>query len=377
MDIATRQPIKRYQRQGWGLGVGLVLLGVLGVLIAWHGEWLLVMARRMVLIIASQYISVRPIVQPMSVITLSVLGLLLIATKLRKTWWRSQQTAVAQAATKAAQEAQTTMLDQLRMLEHAHLKSAVLEAQMLLQATHEAQNDEQRALRLQDVAHSLNRLYRLIVELHGQITGAVTSDQGDLSALPNDLERTLQEVTRNYRTLLPRCLLEVVGHAHTTIPQSIRNALMMVLYNALANAQRHSQAQSVRVRLAYQLESIMLTVQDDGRGFDTTRQHSGRGLHDMRSLAQQQGGDLVVISGLGRGTEIVVTIPLTRPHLGWAADATSKRGRTYDDSTLETQPSAESLITTEAHYSGGGRYGDHARASTRPAEPPWVSRNRG
>src|SRR6185295_7037845 len=132
---------------------------------------------------------------------------------------------------------------------------------------------------------------------------------------------TLREVTRNYRALIPRCTLEVAGQPSATIAPGVRNALMMVLYNALANAQQHGQAQAVRVRLEYHLEAVVLTVQDDGRGFDVAQaqQNGGRGIHDMRALANQHGGDIDIASVVGQGTEIVLTVPLTRPQLGWAA----------------------------------------------------------
>jgi signal transduction histidine kinase len=368
------------------LSLGLLLLSALGLLAAWCGTWLIAIMQQALISIAPALRLVGTLLLPVLLITLGIFALLLVATMVRRTWYRSQQAATARVAADAAHQAQEAVLEQVRMLEHAHLKSAVLEAQMLLDAVCEATTAEQRELRLKDVAHSLNRLYRLVVELHGQVTQKLEANTHPTarSALPNDLERTLQEVTRNYRTLIPRCTLEVAGQPSAEIPAGVRNVLMMMLYNALSNVQRHGQAQSVQVRLEYRLGAIVLTVRDDGRGFDVTQaqQCGGRGIHDMRTLAEEHGGDVVLRSAIGQGTEIVLTLPLTRPTLGWAADA--GRGHNAEDSDdiaftsspLATGQHARAQVAVGAVDSDSGRYGDYARTGARSPDPPWLSRNR-
>src|SRR5437764_1387964 len=86
-----------------------------------------------------------------------------------------------------------------------------------------------------------------ILQLFGQVAKG-TNEEASGSALPTNLERTLIEVTKNFRKLVPRCTLEVAGQPRAAIPEYVRVALEMGLYNALSNAYSHGQAQAVHVR---------------------------------------------------------------------------------------------------------------------------------
>jgi signal transduction histidine kinase len=86
---------------------------------------------------------------------------------------------------------------------------------------------------------------------------------------------------------------------------------------ALNNVARHSAARHVVVRLTRQSDEAILTVRDDGQGFDPAAVSdvtSGRGLGiaGMRERASLLGGNLRIESGAGRGTTVEVSVPLTR-----------------------------------------------------------------
>lgn len=272
------------------------------------------------------------------------------------------------------------------MLEHAHLKSAVTEAQALLHDAMIATDPAQQALRLRDVDHSLHRLRRLVAELHGQVAKGA-GDYGIDSALPTNLERTLVEVTKNFRKLVPRCTLEVAGRPRSAIADAVRIALEMGLYNALSNAYTHGHAQVVHVRLEYRLTEVVLSIRDNGRGFDVCqiRQSShGRGIRDMARLAEAQGGTITITSDIGRGTDVTITLPLERPALGWAATPDDALSAEQTDQHEENEHVPRRIHTplatrnrisasaAPATYPGSGRYGDRPRPRERPAHPPWV-----
>ena len=250
-------------------------------------------------------------------ITLAGLALLLgLAAVL---FWRAHRRALARAAQRSWDAATRTerarVLREVRMLEHAHLKSAVTEVQTLLEPLARATDATQRALALYEVQASLARLSRVTRDLHGQ----VATQDDDLSALPHDYQQTLIEVTRNFSRMGLACALHVVG-APRPIPAAIGAAIQLVLYNALTNAQQHGRASTVRVELAYDLACVALRVVDNGRGFDpATPRAQGRGLLDIAAVAAQHGGRSDVRSTPGQGSTVHVEFPLERPALGWGA----------------------------------------------------------
>jgi signal transduction histidine kinase len=77
---------------------------------------------------------------------------------------------------------------------------------------------------------------------------------------------------------------------------------------ALANVRKHAGASAVRVGLAYG-NGVVLTVSDDGRGFDPSAAGGGFGLPGMRRRAKDSGGNVTVDSAPGAGTTIRVVLP--------------------------------------------------------------------
>ena len=88
-------------------------------------------------------------------------------------------------------------------------------------------------------------------------------------------------------------------------------ALFRITQEALGNAAKYAQAKQVTVRLARRNGSIVLTVSDDGVGFDRSRlaTSGGLGLVMMRERAGQLNGTFEFDSVPGRGTTIRVVVP--------------------------------------------------------------------
>ena len=91
----------------------------------------------------------------------------------------------------------------------------------------------------------------------------------------------------------------------------LEEALLRITQEGLSNVARHSGATAVRVRLDRQGEVAVLTIADDGHGFDTAHVNGhGVGLPSMRERAQALGGHLTVESVAGQGTTLTASCPL-------------------------------------------------------------------
>lgn len=87
-----------------------------------------------------------------------------------------------------------------------------------------------------------------------------------------------------------------------------RRHLLLLFKEALHNVVRHANASSVTVRLAVEDEGLVLTVRDDGVGFDPATIRAGTGLRSMRERAEQLGGTLAIESTPGQGTTVRAVI---------------------------------------------------------------------
>lgn len=109
--------------------------------------------------------------------------------------------------------------------------------------------------------------------------------------------------------------LTVTGSPAAHLPPAVELAALRVLGEALANVARHAAAQHVTVTLSYMRDTLVLDVQDDGRGFDPQAPYSpapdgGFGLDGMRTRVADLGGTLTIESGPGVGTTIAAAFPL-------------------------------------------------------------------
>ncbi len=86
--------------------------------------------------------------------------------------------------------------------------------------------------------------------------------------------------------------------------------LFRIVQEALANVIRHSGASHVRVSLHHHPHQFVLTIQDNGRGFDFNQSgSSGFGLKSMRDRLEEIGGRLEIESIIGQGTTVQAYLP--------------------------------------------------------------------
>jgi signal transduction histidine kinase len=95
------------------------------------------------------------------------------------------------------------------------------------------------------------------------------------------------------------------------LPDEYRTAVYRVVQEALHNCEQHAHASSVRVTLRGHANSLVLSVQDDGRGFDSSTAR-GMGLLGMQERIANLGGTFNVESDTHHGTLLMVRLPLPK-----------------------------------------------------------------
>jgi two-component system sensor histidine kinase UhpB len=104
-------------------------------------------------------------------------------------------------------------------------------------------------------------------------------------------------------------------HPHLShLPSDYETALFRIAQESLTNAARHAQAQHVTCLLRYDPHDILLSVSDDGCGFDPASSKAGLGIRGMRERATLLGGTLSIHSSLKKGTTVQATFPMPMPN---------------------------------------------------------------
>jgi signal transduction histidine kinase len=163
----------------------------------------------------------------------------------------------------------------------------------------------------------------------------------DMQALLEDTDASLQKVGADLRPavldfagLVPA--LGSYGHqfsrrtgiafrlvcpkAGSRLPAEIESVLFRIAQEALANCAKHSGAKTLTIDLVHDTRHVIMTVADDGHGFDPrpggSRSPPGRGLLSMRQRAEFVGAQWILESQPGNGTRIIVELSLARAQPG-------------------------------------------------------------
>lgn len=128
-----------------------------------------------------------------------------------------------------------------------------------------------------------------------------------------DLALTLQRIAVNLcRRMEVECTVTL--DCHTSIPPMVSAALRGIAREALTNIVRHSEAKRAWLRLQEKGGSLVLEVEDDGRGMlangQVGRRSEGLGIVGMRERAGLLGGWLAFGEREGGGTRVIASLPL-------------------------------------------------------------------
>jgi signal transduction histidine kinase len=93
-------------------------------------------------------------------------------------------------------------------------------------------------------------------------------------------------------------------------PQELETAIYFCTLEALQNAAKYAQASEVAVSLLENHDELVLSIRDDGRGFDLVATPLGAGLQNMADRLAALGGTLIVRSRSGAGTTIEGHLPV-------------------------------------------------------------------
>src|SRR5580704_3514845 len=93
------------------------------------------------------------------------------------------------------------------------------------------------------------------------------------------------------------------------LSEELKTCIYRVVQEALHNCARHSPARNVKVVVKQEPSRILLSVEDDGHGFDARRVR-GLGLVGMEERVNHLGGAFEVESRPGAGTRVAVELPI-------------------------------------------------------------------
>ncbi|MEO8338501.1 MAG: PAS domain S-box protein, partial [Nitrospirota bacterium] len=136
-----------------------------------------------------------------------------------------------------------------------------------------------------------------------QLHPSILDDLG----LPIALQRLVEDFTARSH------IQGSFGHKNifAAVPQEVATCLYRVTQESLSNVARHAEATQVDVELTGFLSELIVTITDNGVGFDSEQSRNGShslGLLGMKERVALVHGDLQVVSSVGKGTKVKVVV---------------------------------------------------------------------
>ncbi|HEX9365526.1 MAG TPA: two-component regulator propeller domain-containing protein [Vicinamibacterales bacterium] len=182
---------------------------------------------------------------------------------------------------------------------------------------------------LQTMARPLARIAhisRAAVESMGDIVWAINPQKDHVRDLVQRMRRFAGDLAADRDVALQ---FQASGQEDEDLSADIRRELFLVFKESLHNAVRHSGCRRIGVSLSATARGLVLTVTDDGRGFDASVTRPGTGLFSMHRRAGLLGGELSIDSGPARGTTVTLRVPFgPRRRTGGLRSLRKQAGRT-------------------------------------------------
>jgi len=171
-----------------------------------------------------------------------------------------------------------------------HLTALTLNLEV---ATHLA---EGKALEHVQQAHSLAKL--LLADVREVVNDMRVDDKVDLATALRTLVSGVPE---------PQIHLDLPSELSMTDPQRAQ-VLLRCAQEMITNSVRHARASNLWIGLEQDVDGVVLTARDDGRG--VAKVEAGNGLSGMEERLRQVGGELKIKSSPGTGFSLKAWIPV-------------------------------------------------------------------
>lgn len=145
----------------------------------------------------------------------------------------------------------------------------------------------------------------------------------DIREISHDLNREKSELINNFVAILMKLFdnqrntydseLLTTFDSHIKwdlVSNTVKINLYRIVQEALQNCNKYADADTITVEFKSEINYLVLSIADDGVGFNTKRTKNGIGLHNIQYRASECKGTVTIKSARGEGTLLIIKVPI-------------------------------------------------------------------
>ena len=154
----------------------------------------------------------------------------------------------------------------------------------------------------------ISNLSRELVSALYETVWAVNPENDNLDALGNYL---VQMINRQCEQAQLPCRLRVVDlPRELQVSSQTRHNIIMAAKEAVHNVIKHARATELMLDVTFEKGNLVISIQDNGCGFQTVRERAGNGLTNMKRRLTDIGGTCEIESQMDAGTKVILRLTL-------------------------------------------------------------------
>jgi signal transduction histidine kinase len=171
-------------------------------------------------------------------------------------------------------------------------------------------NMDELYTRITSIQHDLDRMRDISNDAYEQIRQTLRSLQPQYEGNLSDTLHTIASKTAERAKF--ELQYRVRGTNRQLLPGDVQRKILLILREGLSNIEQHAQAKVVNLSLLWEEPDLIITLEDDGLGFDpdSVSGFGHFGIQIMKQRIKEINGAIELTSEPGQGSKIVLHCPL-------------------------------------------------------------------
>lgn len=183
---------------------------------------------------------------------------------------------------------------------HDDLGTHLTEISMLSDTIyHQVENDQELE---RDAVKKIGGIARQLIDRMSDIVWLISPKRDSLTELFIKIKDNFEDILYYSNILLHMGNLDFLEKVK--LPMEYRKNLYLIFKEAMNNCIKHSQCSNIWIDIEQEGKYLIITLKDDGKGFDVSGSNSGNGINNMKDRANMSGGAISISSNVSKGTEI-------------------------------------------------------------------------